>query len=215
LFSNPALAAAVGPLASDDNQLFEEMKKPAQEFKKSLAESFIHQSLGMSYAKFLEQADKLPDDFVMAKLSEIDEMKLRASLILAGFVHIEGEKEANPYLFVVQDSETHQDAVRIEADYAVIGSGTYVAKPSLDQRGQDSAKGLMETIYAVYEAKKMSEIVLGVGAATSIDIMEQGRMLSLSQAGHDACAKLFGKIGPRLKLSDKKKLNCSRWKMNI
>ena len=189
----------------DDLDLFTEMKKPAHAQKAALVDQYVRQSLGISYAEFMANADRMPAEFVTEKLYEIQKIKLGAALILAGFVGLKNVEGTEPYIFVVEDQSDHQDVVRIEDGFAVIGSGSYVAIPALHQRGHDSDKTLMETIYAVYEAKNLSEIVPGVGEVTSIDVMEPGgKIWSLSDEGHRRCEKLFAQLGPKLKLTEKR-----------
>ena len=191
---------------TDDRHLYEEMKKPAQALKAMLANDYVQQTMGMSYTDFLTRAEHLPKEFVTQRLMEVSEIKLHASLILAGFVggknrEIEREK-TEPYLIVVEDTESHEDVVRVEESFAVIGSGAYVAIPVFHQREHQPEKSLMETIYTVYEAKTLSEVVPGVGKTTSIDVMEpDGSIWCLSDAGHDRCQELFGQLGPKLGVS--------------
>lgn len=193
----------------DDAELFSEMKKPAQQYKANLANEYISHTVGMSYSDFLSK-DNIPEDFFTKRLNEISQIRLDASLILAGFVAVRDPKtkkqSSAPYLFVVEDDEGHQDVVRTEDNFAVIGSGRYVAVPSLTQRGLDSSQSLMETIYAVYEAKRLAETVPGVGEYTSIDVLDKnGDILSITDKGYERCKELFAKLGPRLNLSEKKK----------
>lgn len=194
---------------ANDAELFAAMKKPAQQYKANLANEYISHMLGMSYAEFLK-ADNIPEEFVTKRLDEVSNIKLGAALILSGFVemqdYISKKKEKNAYLFVVEDDEGHQDVVRTEDNFAVIGSGRHVAVPALTQRELDSSQSLMETIYCVYEAKKLAEVVPGVGEHTSIDVFEaSGKTWSISDKGYDHCKRLFRRLGPRLKLSDKRK----------
>jgi ATP-dependent protease HslVU (ClpYQ) peptidase subunit len=192
---------------ADDNELFSFMKRPTETYKESLADSYIRQSLGISYREFLDRADKLPAEIVSAKLNEIDRIKLNAALILCGFIRTSSEGSANPYLFVVEDEDNHSNVVRVEDNFAAIGSGAYVAIPSLHQREHDSEKSLMETLYAVFEAKELSRVVPGIGAATSIDVMDadaaKPMLWSITEAGYEHCSALFRKLGPKLDLSER------------
>lgn len=192
----------------DDKALFEAMKEPAFEHKRALTDEYIKQTLGISYQEFLDRASTLPQEVVAQKLKEISGIRLGAALILAGFIEVtRQERKTNenlPYLFVVDDQDNHQDVVRVEDGFAVIGSGSYMAIPALHQREQDDEKGLMETIYNVYEAKRLAEVVPGVGETTSIDIIQPGGMWTLSDAGYDRCKEIFDQIGPKLQLTEKR-----------
>ena len=80
----------------------------------------------------------------------------------------------------------------------MIGSGCNAARTMLSVRQQDSATSLMETIYAVYEAKTISETVPGVGETVSVDVMYPGgKILQLSDAGYDRCDELLTRFGLR------------------
>lgn len=121
----------------DDFALFEAMKEASNEHKASLIDNYIRQITGMPYAEFVENAQQLPEQLVMQRMNEISEIRLGADLILAGFIESQGEDEEpenRPYLFVVQDSGTHQDIVRVADNFAAIGSGAYVAIPAIHQR---------------------------------------------------------------------------------
>jgi ATP-dependent protease HslVU (ClpYQ) peptidase subunit len=193
----------------DDRDLFAAMKEPAFQHKHALADEYIKQLLGISYQEFLNNANTLPQEFVAEKLKDVSAIKLGAAVILAGFVKVANqgtEKEPTerlPYLFVVDDQDGHQDVVRVENEFAVIGSGSYVAIPALNQREQDSEKTLMETIYAVFEAKRLAEVVPGVGKMTSLEVIEPDRKWTLSQAGYDRCDEVFRQIGPKVNLTKK------------
>ena len=192
---------------ADDKQLFAEMKKPAQRQKEILANDYIQHTLGISYAQLVSPSLKLPDEVVTQRLGEVGRIKLRATLIIAGFAKgtETDDPETDPYLFVVDDQDDHQDVVRVEENFAAIGSGAYVAIPALHQREHDFDKSLMETIYSVYEAKRLAEVVPGVGEATSLNVMyPDGRLMVWSEALWDYCGNLFEKLGPKLHISDKK-----------
>ncbi|MGB0014158.1 MAG: hypothetical protein WBQ03_21345 [Candidatus Sulfotelmatobacter sp.] len=61
----------------------------------------------------------------------------------------------------------------IVENFAAIGTGSYVAIPAMHQREHDENKSLMETIYTVDEAKRLAQVVPGVGGTTSISVIIQ------------------------------------------
>jgi hypothetical protein len=195
---------------ADDKALFEEMKKPAHKQKETLANDYLRQVLGISYADLVSPTKKIPDDIVTHRLEEVAKIRLRATLILAGFVSTQqGEsgdaKENHPYLFVVDDQPDHEDVVRVEENFAAIGSGAYAVIPALHQREHDEDKSLMETIYSVYEAKRLAEVVPGVGEDTSLHVMyPDGRMMTWSDSLWERCDWLFERLGPKLRIGEKK-----------
>jgi hypothetical protein len=195
-------------VVSDDRALFEEMKKPAHKQKEVLVDDYIKQTMGVSYADLVSPCKKFPDAIVEQRLNEVAEIRLRASLILAGFAETqqgdEEGKENNPYLFVVEDSGTHEDVVRVEENFAAIGSGAYVAIPALHQREHEDNKSLMETIYSVLEAKRLSQVAPGVGVSTSLSVMyPDGRLMRWSNSLYDRLEWLFDRLGPKLIIKEK------------
>jgi hypothetical protein len=193
---------------SDDRHLFEEMKKPAHKQKEVLANDYLRQMLGISYADLVSPDKKFPEEMVNKRLEEVAKIRLRAALIIAGFIETtqgEEKRENLPYLFVVDDGGDHEDVVRVEDNFAAIGSGAYVAIPTLHQRGHEEDKSLMETIYSVYEAKRLAEIVPGVGEATSLDVIyPDGRMMTWTDELNQRCKWLFDRLGPKLKIGKAK-----------
>jgi hypothetical protein len=191
----------------DDKQLFEEMKKPAHKQKEILANDYLRQTLGVSYADLVSPEKRFPESIVEERLNEVAKIRLRSTLILAGFISTQqGDAvENHPYLFVVDDQSDHEDVVRNEQNFAAIGSGSYVAIPVMHQRIHDDQKSLMETIYSVYEAKRLSEVVPGVGEMTSLDVMyPDGRLMRWSDEGLDRCNWLFERLGPKFRVTEKK-----------
>ncbi len=188
---------------NDDLELFEEMKKPAHRQKEALANDYLRQTLGVPLLELVSPDKNFPESIVNKRLEEVANIQLHASLILAGFFETrqgdDENKEKLPYLFVVEDSQNHEDVVRPEDNFAAIGSGAYVAIPTLHQREQDDSKSLMETIYNIYEAKGLSQIAPGGGAATSMDVLyPDGTTWEWSDDLADRCRWLFDRLGPKL-----------------
>jgi hypothetical protein len=182
--------------------VLDEMKIPAQTYKAALADDYIKQTLGIDYNYFLQYGkERLPEELFRDKLDEVSRIELGASLIIAGFAKCEKIGPYNsglqPFLCVVEDTEDHKDVVRLENDFATIGSGTYVASAALFHREQHWERPLLYTIYSVFEAHRFSNKVPGVGYAMSIDVLEPGGIRSLSDAGYDYCESLFARFGPR------------------
>jgi hypothetical protein len=197
----------LGPV-DDDRHLFEEMKKPAHKQKEVLANDYLRQMLGISYADLVSPDKKYPEEIVTKRLEEVANIRLRAALILAGFIETgqsNEERENNPYLFVVDDQSDHENVVQVGENFAAIGTGSYVAIPVLHQREHDSEKSLIETVYSVYEAKRLSQVVPGVGEATEIDILfPDGKLMTWTDSLWERCEWLFDRLGPKLRISEKK-----------
>lgn len=157
------------PKKLTEKNIISQFKGPAQLFKKQLADEYTHQTVGMSYQRFLKAGKRLlPDRQFERMLAEIEHHTYgqpepkRCSVLFCGFLANE------PYIFEVTSEGT---ATYVE-HFAVIGSGAYVALPALFQRKYSYDTPLQEALYYIYEAKKLGEIVPGVGKDTRIDIVE-------------------------------------------
>jgi hypothetical protein len=88
--------------------------------------------------------------------------------------------------------------VSVSDHFECIGSGGFVARPQLLRRSYQSDVSLMDSIYRVYEAKALAEIVPSVGETTSIDILyPDGKLEQLSDAGHSKVNSMFKRFGPK------------------
>jgi hypothetical protein len=182
--------------------VLDEMKAPAQQYKAILANNYVQQLLGVDYNYLLQYGkDRFPDDFFREKMNEISRIKIGASLIISGFAQCKKigpyAEDLQPFICVVEDDETHHDVVKLETDFATIGSGSYVASAALFHRSQNWERPLMYTIYSVFEAKRFADKVPGVGEAMSIDVLEPKGIRQLSDAGYAYCEKLYRRYGPR------------------
>ena len=186
-----------------EENILSEMKIPAQQYKGILANDYVQQMLGVDYNYFLQYGKRrFPDDFFREKTNEVARIRLGASLIISGFVVCTAigpyKQGLNSFLFAVEDNDVHQNVVTQQTDFAAIGSGAYNATAALFHRGQHLERDLMYTIYSVFEAKRFTDGVPGVGEALSIDVLEpQGGIRQLSDAGYDYCEKLYARFGPR------------------
>lgn len=192
-----------------ETNVLDEMKIPAQMYKATLANDYIKQTLGVDYNYFLQYGKRrFPEELHREKLDEISRIKLGVSLIVAGFAKCEKvgpyKEQSQPFICVIEDDEEHKDVVRLENDFAAIGSGAYVASAALFHREQHWQRPLLYTIYSVYEAHEFADRVPGVGAALSIDVLEPGGIRMLSDEGYEYCQKLFKRYGPRMILKQHK-----------
>jgi hypothetical protein len=192
---------------ADRAALFAEMKKPARKQKENLVTEYIWQTMGVSYSDLVSPNKKFPESIVEQRLNEVAQIKLGATIILAGFSATDHHKEARerlPYIFVVDGESSPEDIVRIEENFSAIGTGSYVAIPAMHQREHDEAKSLMETIYSIDEAKRLSQVVPGVGETTTINVMyPDGTLKRWSNALFDRLDHLYGHLGPTLDIKKK------------
>ncbi len=94
------------------------------------------------------------------------------------------------------------DKVSEQSSFATIGSGGLAAKTSLMSRGFRSQCDLREAVYYIYEAKRNSENVPGVGKETHIQINEFHTLgtnvfYPLTASEIEVLAKQFSRLGPK------------------
>jgi len=165
------------------------IKGPLFRRKKELAEEYIRNRFAISHAEFISLGkEKFPADIFHDALQRVSLLDLKADLIVAGF--IDGAEE------IYRCSSAGKVIAAYE--YAVIGSGEYLAEASLLRRGQNDVMSLDETIYNVYEAKKHSEAVGSVGRQTSIYVLSRdGSHRAISVQLQMQLGEMFDKYGPK------------------
>ena len=170
-------------------KLDESMKFPLRQRKKDLADEYTFSRYNMSYADFIASGkDKFPDEEFRNSIRNVAAIRLRANLIIAGFV------DESPEVYC-----TDEDGVaRATNDFAVIGEGQYLAQSVLLRREQYSRLSLHETLYNVYESKRYSESIGSVGKSTSIAILSSGARRELTSIAVDRqLKKFYAEFGPK------------------
>jgi hypothetical protein len=138
--------------------VFDEMKSAGDVFREKLADELVRKKLSVSYEYLRLNRGKFPPAMVYEVYSQIAQLDSEAEMITAGFLG------GNVFIFVVNRDCT----VSYREHFAAIGTGAVIAEPALFQRKQQKNNFIQETIYQVYEAKKMGEIADAVGVRTSI-----------------------------------------------
>ena len=96
---------------------------------------------------------------------------------------------------IVQVNGDH--GVSIKEDFAVAGSGSYLAQYGLLHRQHYDVQTLDRTIYCVYEAKKYAERVSSVGKITYFVVIQpSSKAVMLTGLGTEELEKLFANYGP-------------------
>lgn len=185
--------------------IVDEARYVFHEYRKSLLDSHFNTKYGFPYTFVVNSGkEKFGESFTEDCLDEAARIMVGVELIIVGFVEVFDYVEAKPWrapMILLVSENTDADVVSLESEFATIGSAANTAKTMLFLRNQDSLDSLMETIYAVYEAKTLSETVPGIGDTFSIDVMdEDGNLLELSEAGAKRCGVLFRRFGPRPKV---------------
>ncbi|MFI5086759.1 MAG: hypothetical protein ACHP7I_00035 [Terriglobales bacterium] len=187
--------------------LIDHLRKPAHLQKEKLVEEYLRQTYAFDREYFYGAGSTaLPQTFVSTVTENISRIKLDGSLIIAGFMDEidfdSGEVYPCPFLAVVDevtDVSGTQEYVRLEYEFAAIGSGQYTALSSLYRREQHSGNSLRRSLYKVYEANRLSENVPGVGKKY-IDMYvlhSDGHVEELTQDGYDYLGDLYKKFGPQ------------------
>lgn len=198
--------------------LIDHLRKPAHLQKEKLVDEYLRQTYSFDRAYFYGAGSTaLPETFVSAVTDNISRIKLDGSLIIAGFSNEtdldSGAVSPRPFLAIVDeitDVSSSQEYVRLEYEFAAIGSGQYTALSSLYRREQDSANSLRRTLYKVYEANRLSEKVPGVGERyIALYILHSdGHVEELTKEGYDYLSDIYDEFGPQKidskKLMDKK-----------
>jgi hypothetical protein len=171
------------------DKLDESIKSPLRQRKRELADEYTFARYNMSYADFLASGkEKLPDEEFRNSIRNIAAIRLRANLIIAGFV---GE---SPEVYYTDE----EGVARAASDFAVIGEGQYLAQSVLLRREQFSGLSLHKTLYNAYEAKRYSESIGSVGKDTMLAIIASGAKRELTSFGVDKqLEKYYKDYGPK------------------
>ena len=174
----------------------QQLEQPLIALKRRLAASYVGRRLGLSYEELVQDPAKWQD-----YLERIEAHQTRVSLIVAGFI------KKRPILLQTAQLDTTDPNQRLEwvQHFAVIGSGSWLAEPSLRMREQDQNTKLGNTLYNVYEAKRQAEIGPAVGKKiTRIYILRHRRAEDahlraeiLTQHGLMQLQELYEMYGPK------------------
>ena len=167
----------------------ESIKTPLRQRKKEISDEYTYSHFNMSYDEFLAKGkQQLPDEHFRNAVRAIGDLDLNAALIIAGFV--DGSAEiywTDPY-----------GSAKAAPDFAVVGEGQHLAQSALLRRKQNSRTSVQETLYNVFEAKKISQSVGSVGEETAMLILAAKGDADLTSFGVDRqLDKLYTVYGPR------------------
>jgi hypothetical protein len=158
-------------------------------------EMIISASLGGDYSRFLQKGGTLPN-YLQVQSSVYQQIfmvtqqfNLNTDIIVAGI------DSAGAHISVVIHPGTILSLDKL--GYGTIGSGGMHATIYLSLSGQTSRKGLFETLYNAYAAKRASEKAPGVGEVTDVAIVEQGRTFRCTKPILDVLQQLFDESNKR------------------
>lgn len=157
--------------------------------KRVKTEEYTQAHYAMSYDEFVRTGkDKLPDEEHRLAWAEIRSMKLDAEFIVAGFT-----PDGFPALI---ETNTKGETL-IREDFAVIGSGCYLAQATLMQRQVADVSSLWRNLYAAFEAKRFAEGETAVGKETFIRILTPTGDMRVTAVGEAWLNERFAEYGPK------------------
>lgn len=171
------------------------------DYRERLLDQHLRGSCGIGFDRFINDGTKIYPESVFKEIHRgLLDVQVGVELIVSGFVQetdSEGEYQS-PCIMQVCSSPTGQLEVSVQDSYSCIGEGASSAQASLLFREHDRLDGLQKTTYAVFEAKRMAEIIPTVGPSTSIYLQRpQVQLASISEAGFETCERLFKVYGPK------------------
>ncbi len=165
------------------------MKAPLHQRKAELAEEYVRRRFAMSHSDFLRYGkERLPAEIFYDATQMISQLRLKAELIIAGFINGDAE---------IYYTDSAGEA-RAASHFAVVGEGEYVAHSSLLRRAQDDWTTMKTSLYNVYEAKRLSEAVGSVGRKTFMAVISPTERRRLTSLEFDKKLKTwYKKFGPQ------------------
>ncbi|MFN0206018.1 MAG: hypothetical protein ACKVS6_06855 [Planctomycetota bacterium] len=172
-----------------------DLRIPLTTIQERIADNYIRNNYAISYQEFLKSSKSfLSDDAIAQTLSEIG--------FLVGDIDVQ--------LILIYCAENEVRLFEVAADvsecthYSIAGSGSQIAAAILDQREQQQTCDVDQTLYTLFEAKKLAEIGPHVGEDTLIGVLQYEKTRSsqvefkiISSEGKKQLSKHFSKIGPK------------------
>ncbi len=152
----------------------------------SLGQDFVaFQGRGGTLPQYLQPQPQVYQQLVMM----LNQFNMNLELILTGIDNTQARiaRVTHPGTLVWLD----------KLGYDAIGSGAIHALTRLNLSAQTRHRGLQETLYSVYDAKKAAEVAPGVGRETDMGIVGPGSLVQCSSA-------IFGAIEAIHKENSKK-----------
>lgn len=187
----------------NETNLLSELQEPIRMLKRRIGAGYIgRKCMGVSYEEFLSNGVAWFGQPAFDRHSAtIESNPLGVDMIIAGFFRPQNQGHYQSFLCKLRDGEINRIT-----NFALIGSGTYTAEPALHSRSQNPTLDLPDTVYNVYEAKKLGESSPSVGQKTTLYVLQPPdpvmkdkklRVRVLREEGEKELAKRFKKYGPR------------------
>jgi hypothetical protein len=145
---------------------------------------------GLSYDELRKVGNtQMPPDLFREAMWAVRDCDIRAQFIVYGFT------DFGLPLLVETDTS---GKVFIREDFAVVGSGGYLAQSVMMHREHHESASVEETFYTVYEAKRYAEGDRSVGPSTTLLRADQdGGRFMITAGGKKWADKLYQRFGPR------------------
>jgi len=176
------------PAISKFSEVLTRVRAGIANYKNAFADSHVQSRFGISYLEFRKSGrSAFPADVFREVSWEIKNHYSQAELAIAGFID-----KAPMIVKVAGDTAWECD------DFAVIGSGTAIGESSLFHREHNHHYGLDQSIYHVYEAKRLAEKAPSVGKKTMLFVVGPGGdMQTLRPSGFKILDEYFQRLSPR------------------
>jgi 20S proteasome alpha/beta subunit len=145
---------------STDSIVLASLRRPIKDQKRSDIDEYVISQLGMTFQEFLQDSAKFPDAVRADIFSEVRRLDFGCSIMIAGFI----QGVARIYS-TVAGSLIERDTM------CAIGCGEVAAFSSMSRRQYHADLDIHEAIYYIYEAKRASEGIPGVGKETNLLIL--------------------------------------------
>jgi hypothetical protein len=151
----------------DHSLALEELRIPLRQQRRSDIDEYIESQVGMSFLEFIKHKDAFPPVTREDLMAQVRAIKPSYELVVAGFIGNVGSATIPGSVVSRLYSMDSLSGSLLEQDvFAAIGCGWSAALSTLSRRHYSRDMDIHDAIYYVYEAKKDSEIIDGVGPDT-------------------------------------------------
>lgn len=158
------------PLQSPSlDERIDQLKEPLRIKKEKMRDDTVRRRVGLSYREFLDKNNRIAPGIRSKISADIDTLSIDVDLIIVG-VELDAKGRERSWIF-----RERMEWVEVYKNFACIGDGAEAAEQSLHRRQQEESLSLNETLYHVYEAKRMGELARTVGRETMLSVFERSR----------------------------------------
>jgi hypothetical protein len=187
----------------DENVALKLVREGVFEYKKRLIDQFLQGSYGIDHDKLCGKGKEIFPEILLDQIHrDVGNVNLGVDILITGFFQSEdyatGDKFLEPCIIRVLGTSSQALDVSLQSPFSCIGDGGHSALASLLYRGHNDRWKLKKTVYAVYEAKRLAEILPTVGTSTSVYVQSEDEPLRyINNEGFSQCGKMFAVFGPK------------------